>query len=329
MLRRLTVLCAFLLAAAPAAADEILLTNGDRFTGTVVSLTGGVLTVDTAYGQVKIGWESVANLAITDPILVTIGAAPPVAVRVTQGDAAGRIVLEPGGPTELAQVVGFARPRPAVEMVGGANAGFLTTGGNTDVSSTRVDADASIRQLDNRYTLNAAVNRAKDRGTLTAQNWTAGGNYDRFLTERMFVNANAIFTNDRFRDLDLRTALGGGLGYQVLNTARARLTANAGLGWVNENFEAGVDDSYTAARESAALDVFIVADRVTFFHNHDGYFGVTGEDNLFFRMRNGVRLGLVGGLVTTLQHDLDYDRSPAPGRRNTDRTFALTFGYRF
>jgi putative salt-induced outer membrane protein YdiY len=212
---------------------------------------------------------------------------------------------------------------------GGANAGFLNSGGNTDLNSLHFDADTVIRQRDNRYTANAAVNRTKDRGTLSAQNWTAGGNYDRFLTERLFINGNAIFTNDRFRDLDLRTALGAGVGYQVLNSARARLTANAGLGWVNENFEAGVDDSYSAARESASLDVFIVPDRLQFFHQHDGYFGVTGDDNLFIKMRNGVRLGLMGGLVTTLQHDLDYDKSPAPGRRNTDRTFALTFGYRF
>ena len=329
MLRRLTLLCAFLLLAAPAAADEILLTNGDRFTGTVVSLAAGVLTVDTAYGQVKIGWDSVANVAVTDPILVTVGTAAPTTVRITQGDAPGRVVLDPGGPIELAQVVAFARPRPAVIIDGGANAGFLQTGGNTEVNSLRLDGDVVIRQLDNRYTATAAVNRAEDRGTQTAQNWNAGVNYDRFLTARLFANANAIFTNDRFRDLDLRTALGVGVGYQVFDTAMARLTANAGLGWVNENFEAGVDDSYTAARESAALDVVLVADRVTFFHNHDGYFGVAGEDNLFFRMRNGVRLGLFGGLVTTLQHDIDYDRSPAPGRRNTDRTFALTFGYRF
>jgi hypothetical protein len=30
-----------------------------------------------------------------------------------------------------------------------------------------------------------------------------------------------------------------------------------------------------------------------------------------------------------VQLDLDYDRSPSPGRSDTDRTFALTFGYRF
>jgi putative salt-induced outer membrane protein YdiY len=145
----------------------------------------------------------------------------------------------------------------------------------------------------------------------------------------VFVNGNGIFTNDRFRDLDLRTALGAGLGYQVLDTAMAKLSVEGGLGWVDENFDGAPDDSYTALRDAARLDVLLVADRVTLFHQHDGYFGVTGEDNLFVKMQNGVRLALVAGFVTTAQLDFDYDRSPAPGRRTTDRTFALTFGYRF
>jgi putative salt-induced outer membrane protein YdiY len=314
---------------AAAAADQVILTNGDRVTGTVASLGGATLMVGTPHGQLRIPWADVAGLVIDEPILITVGTAEPAEVRIAAGDAAGRVILNPGGPVELAQIVTLTRPVPPVTVDGGANAGFITSGGNTEMNTLRLDADVVVRQLANRYTVAAAINRAKDRGTETARNWSSAFNYDRFLTERLFVNGNAIFTNDRFRDLDLRTALGAGLGYQILNTTLARLTANAGLGWVNENFEAGVDDSYTAARESVALDIFIVPDRVQFFHQHDGYFGLTGEDNLFVRMKNGVRLGLVGALVTTAQLDLDYDRSPAPGRRNTDRTFALTFGYRF
>jgi putative salt-induced outer membrane protein YdiY len=329
ILLNILVLGITLLGAAPAAADEVLLTNGDRFTGTVVSLAGGTLLMDTAYGQVQIAWTSVASLTVADPILVTLGTAVPVEARIAPGGAASRILLDPGGTADLAQVVALARRQPALVVDGGANAGFITTGGNTDVTSLRFDTDAVVRHRENRYTASSAVNRVRDRGVLTAQNWTAGFNYDRFLTGRLFVNGNAILTNDRFRDLDLRTALGGGVGYQVLSAARARLTANAGVGFVNENFEAGVDDRYTALRESATFDLFLVPDRIAFFHQHDGYFGVTGEDNRFVRTRNGIRLGLVGGLVTTLQHDLDYDRSPAPGRRDIDRTLTLTFGYRF
>jgi putative salt-induced outer membrane protein YdiY len=329
MVRRLFFFAAILIPAVPAAADQVTLSNGDRITGTIVSLAGSTLTVTTPNGELRIPWGDVTGLVVEDAILVTIGGADPTEVRIATADAAGRATLNPGGPVDLLQIAALARRVPPITVDGGANAGMITTGGNTDVNSLRLDAELALRQSANRYSAAAAVNRAKDAGDETADNWNLALNYDRFVTERLFLNANSIFTNDQFRDLDLRTALGLGIGYQVLNTPRVRLTANAGLGRVNEDFDAGVDDSYTAARESAALDIFILPGRVQFFHQHDGYFAIAGDDNLFVKMKNGVRLGIVAQLVTTLQIDLDYDHLPVPGRKNTDRTFALTFGYRF
>ena len=61
----------------------------------------------------------------------------------------------------------------------------------------------------------------------------------------------------------------------------------------------------------------------------DGAVGAGLGYQLFVKMQNGFRIGLATGFVTTLRHDLDYDRSPAPGRRNTDLTLSLTLGYRF
>lgn len=320
-----------LLLAAPVNADEVRLANGDRVTGQVVSLAGGTLTFATTYGSIRIPWADVTALTVQDAILITVGTAAPTQVTIAAATAAGQVTLQPGGAVQLAQITGFARPQPAVIIDGGANAGFVTTAGNTDVNNLRLDADVVARAGENRYTAGAAAIRSEDRGAETARNWTAAGKYDRFLTTRLFFNANAIFTSDRFRDLDLRTALGAGVGYQVLNTPRVTLTADGGLGYVTENLEssAAPNESYTALRESAALGVFLLPGRVQFFHQHDGYFGVTGEDNLFMKMQNGVRIGLAAGFVTTIRHDLDYDKSPAPGRDNTDRTFAMTLGYRF
>jgi putative salt-induced outer membrane protein YdiY len=329
MLRRPIVLCLFLFLAAPAAADTVTLTNGDHITGTVSSLAGGTLTLSTPRGDLKIAWADISELAVTDPLLVTVGAQPAVTVRLLPGGGPGRALLDPGGAVALADIAAMSRAQPRVSITGGANVGFVQTDGNTEVNSLRIDGTTAIRRDANRYTAAVEVNHATDSGTETASNWSSSFNYDRFLTERLFVNGNAIFTSDRFRDLDLRSALGAGIGYDVLTGPRAHLTANAGLGWVDENFDAGLDDRYTAARESAALDVFLVPDRITLFHTHDGYFGVTGDDNLFFKMKNGIRIALVGSLVTTVCHDLDYDHSPAPGRENTDTTFSLTFGYRF
>ena len=115
----------------------------------------------------------------------------------------------------------------------------------------------------------------------------------------------------------------------MLDTGRVTLTADTGLGYVSENFESQPDDSYAAARESASMRAALLPGRAEFFHQHDGYFGVTGDDNLFVTMQNGVRLALADGFAMTVRHDLDYDRSPAIGRKTTDRAFSLTLGYRF
>jgi putative salt-induced outer membrane protein YdiY len=312
---------------AAAGADELRLQNGDRYTGTVLGLTGGTLSFKTAGGTLAIPWAQVVGLTLDQPLMVTVGNGSPVAATIvaTESDA----TLQPGGTVKLVDIVSLTPPQPPLLVTGGAHVGFTASSGNTDVNSLRIDGDAVARSGANRLTASTAINRAEDRGAETAESWGGSVKYDRFLTTRLFVNANGIFTHDKFRDLDLRSAVGAGLGYQAADGPVVRLTADAGIGHVNENFAAAPDDSYTAARESAKLDVFVGGQRAHLFHNHDGYFGVSGDDNLFFRMQNGVRIGLAAGFVTTLQWDVDYDGSPAVGRKHTDRTVALTFGYQF
>ena len=310
------------------AADEVRLTNGDRITGRVLSLSGGTLTFSTPLGDLRIPWSMVMALAVEEPVRATVGTAEPAIVTIEAATADGSVTLVPGGVTRLADILVLERPQ-TVTFDGSANAGFVSSAGNTDVNNVHIDGDLVARANANRYTVSTAVNRAEDDDVESARNWSSSFKYDRFLTTRLFVNANAILTNDRFRDLDLRTALGAGLGYQILQTPIVTLTADVGLGWVNENLATETDDRYTAARESASLTIAVVPTLVEFFHQHDGYFGVTGDDNLFVRMQNGVRVRLAGGFVTTLRLDLDYDRTPAPGRRDTDQTLSLTLGYRF
>ena len=317
-MRQISFLCAGLvvaLCASVASADELRLKNGDRYSGTVIQLAAGTLTFKTPHGVLGIPWQDVETLTVTGPIVV----------KTVSGEESAL----PAGQIDIATTAALTRPDPALVVTGGAGAGFLDAGGNTEVKSLRVDGDVMVRRRANRYTFAGAVNRASNLGLETARSWTSSARYDRFLTQRMFLNANTILTSDAFRDLDLRTAAGGGLGYQVADTPVFKLSVDGGAGFVKENFQGAPDDSYAALREAAKLDLLLAGPRVVLFHRHDGYFGVTGGDNLFMKTQNGIRLALLAGFVATAQLDLDYDRTPAPGRQNTDRTVALTFGYRF
>jgi putative salt-induced outer membrane protein YdiY len=325
-------LIAILLSATPALADVVQLMNGDRITGKVVSLASGTLVFRIGGGDIDIPWNQITAIQSTETLRITIAGRP--GTQTITGMAMGvpgQLVLTPGGPVSLTDVTDLGPIEKALTINGGANAGFLNSGGNTDSFSLHLDGDLAVRLNANRYSANGVLNRVKDRldNLYTARNWSTAFNYDRFLTRGLFVNANAIFANDDFRDLDLRSAYGLGLGYQVFDTPKLKLTANAGLGWVKENFMIAEDNDYTAARESAALNFVAVPHRIEFFHKHDGYFGLRGDDNLFVRTNNGVRVTVIKNFVTTLQEDIDYDASPSPGRKATDRTFALTFGYRF
>jgi putative salt-induced outer membrane protein YdiY len=329
MTRTLSLCLAALLVASAAHADEVRLKNGDRISGVTTSLAGGVLTFKALNGELKILWANVASLAIVAPILVTVRNSPPTAAVFVPADEIGRVTLVPGGIVSLEDIVALSRPQPAWIISGGAGAGIVETAGNTKINNVRFSGDMVARGSADRYTVSGVATHAEDRGVETARNWSAIGKYDRFISSRLFVNANANFTNDRFRDIDLRTAVGAGVGYQFVETTRMTLTADAGAAWVNEDFKTIDDDSYSAAHESAALQLQLLPGRAQLFHLHDGYFAVNGDDKWFIRTQNGVRFGLTAGFVTTIEEDLDYDRRPSPGRRQTDRTFSLTLGYRF
>src|SRR5262249_34259216 len=203
---------------APLSADELRLANGDRYTGEVVSLEAGKLRFKTRHGNLDVPWSDVTSLTVDAPVLV----------RVDPATAPASMT----GPIQTAGVIGLSRPGPPLVVTGGANTGFLTTGGNSEIDSLRVDADVTARAGANRYTFGGAVNRAKDRDRETASNWTSAARYDRFLTTRLFVDGDVILTHDRFRALDLRTAVGAGLGYQIADTPLLKLSADGGFGHV-------------------------------------------------------------------------------------------------
>ena len=136
-----SVLLALLCVASAANADELRLKNGDRITGVVVSLASGTLTFKATGGDLKIAWPDVVSLAIEQPILVRVGAAPPVSATFAPADATGRITLVPGGPVALADIVALSRQQPAWVFTGGAGAGIVQSAGNTQVNNARLSGN--------------------------------------------------------------------------------------------------------------------------------------------------------------------------------------------
>jgi hypothetical protein len=88
-------LALLLISAGPLFADEILLENGDRLTGTVLKLEGGKLTLKTDYaGEVQIPVEKIKKLVTENPVEIHLGTGEVIKGKVKTGEE-GKLEVEP------------------------------------------------------------------------------------------------------------------------------------------------------------------------------------------------------------------------------------------
>ena len=332
---RLTALLCSALAMPLALADTLVMNNGDRLTGTVVTKQADTLTLKTPYaGTLEIQWSEVRQLISDQPVQIILedetrvtGTLLPTEdgkVRIRSGE-----ILETA-PIELSAVRYINPPvevNGGVRVKGNINAGANISSGNTDTEQYHLDAEVVARTLTNRFTVGATFNRSTDDGTETASNATGYGKYDHFLTEKWYTYANALFTRDEFKDLKLRTPLGLGSGYQFYESEPLNLSLEGGLTYVNEDFYDKEDESYPAGRWALNYDRLLFGSRLRFFHYHEGLLGLEDINDILILSRTGLRVPLGQGLTATTQIDVDWDNTPADGNDSTDMRYLLNLGY--
>ena len=330
------LLAAALICSAPfTQADEVLLDNGDRLTGTVVGKEGDKLRLQTPYaGTLEIQWSRVKRLVTDQAVRIILEddarlngvllEAPEGALRIKGEDSVE------GGPIPL-EKISYINPPPEVDgglvFTGKLNLGINVAKGNTDTEDAHFDGEMIARTLKNRFTLGAIYNRSRSLGLDTKDNATGYGKYDHFLEEKWYMYANALFFRDRFKDIRMRTTLGLGSGYQFDTGTRKNLSLEGGLNYVSEDYYEAEDNAYPSARWSVNYDQYLGQTELQFFHFHEGYVGLTDVKDFFLRTQTGMRVPLWRSLKATFQFDFDWDNTPAPGAREDDTRYLINIGY--
>jgi putative salt-induced outer membrane protein YdiY len=346
-----------MLLAGTACADEIVLANGDRLTGTVVRKEGEELIFKTGYaGEIKIAWGQIVRISTKEPMSLVlsdqslaqakiVGVPPkpsPEERATTEADAAQPRVAEsqpgepPAGKPEPAPVpidtVAYINAGSGLDLLGVRWKGRINIGGNGNRGNSRTDnlrieGEAVARQQRNRWTLSGLFDRGKDRDTVTRHNSRFSGKYDLFINPRWYGYALATLEEDRFRDIDRRDTIGAGIGHQLIDTERTHLSLEGGLNYVRTNFDLAEDERYPAARWAAKYDQRLFGTEMQDFHNHEILSDVTNVERTFVRSQTGLRLPLLQRLMATAQLNIDYDNLPAPGKAKSDRVYLFSVGY--
>ena len=322
----------------PSRADEVRLKNGDRLTGTVISMEKGKLTYRTAYaGVIKIPWSEIAGVKTDDAVFVTLNDDTTLK-GTTQPAEHGKMKLKMGKIVEtvsfdLSEVKAIGlkaeSEKSKVKLKGHLNIGANRSTGNTNTSSIHMDGEIVARSGKNRYTAGGQFNQSKSEGQLSEDNVLGYMKYDYFFKEKWFLYNAASFEKDEFQDLSLRTIAGAGVGYQFYETPEMNLSLESGLSYVDENRKRGVDDNYLAGRWALNFDKYFLDDAVQFFHFHEGLVSLESTSDILIRSRTGLRVPVYKNLQSTLEYDLDWNSEPAPGVEETDQRYILSLGYTF
>lgn len=354
-----SIVAACALLAGPARADTLTLHNGDRLTGRVLHMSPSTVTFETTWaGELRIPRYEVRAIETDKPVGVLRERSNRTETMTIRPAAAGQVTLSPESaerdpapppdsappgvpaPTAAPQPVEtlplarvrYINPKPEESGEGVSYEGRLTLSGafvrgNSNGDRAYAEGDLDARALDWRYALNAKLRHERTDQATSASNWLVGGNFDRFLDDRRFAYLRGSLERDRFRDIASRAAVGAGVGLQVVQTGRAKLSVRGGLDAIDVRRIAGADESWPALGWGANVGYRLDTWSAELFHDQQGFLNLDDLSQVTLRSRSGLRLPFASGLTASLQLNLDWDSQPAPGRRGTDATWLVGLGY--
>jgi hypothetical protein len=322
-------LLAFAIVLASARADDVVLRNGDRVSGVVVSLADGKLVLRTPYaGEVALDWASISTFSTDAPLLVMRRGEGPERARVLP-DVPGYVRI--GERAVALADIAYLNPKPYQSGVGVAYSGRATlsaaySAGNAPSERIYGDGAFTARARTRRLELSGTFDRHAAPAEEPSLAWRGAGNYDRFLDPRRFLYARASLEHDRAKDIDRRRAVGVGYGAQLLESARTRLSVRAGLDRVDSRRTSSEDEHYPAFGWAIKAEHEPWPGR-RLFHEAEGYWDLEDTGRVFLRTKSGLRLPLVAQVGASVQLNVDWERRPAPGRRAVDTTLLLGLDY--
>jgi putative salt-induced outer membrane protein YdiY len=346
MLRTITTTFALTcaLAAATARADDVIFSNGDRVTGTIKSLDGGKLKIDTKVGgEITVDLKDVQTFSTDAPIQIRlnnqriirakIAPAAPSTQPATQ-PVAGAAEITADGTTIPLQNIKRIMPKQA--WTGSILANGNVARGNTHSEDFGITADAALRRDDafhnDRFSLGGAYNFGRQTvggvNTTSADNWFAQAKYDRYFTDKWYGYGLMRYDHDRLAFLNYRLSPGVGVGYQWFEGADFNLRTEAGASYVYEDYSSDGNSDKVALRLAYHVDKTL-NQNVSVFHNLEWLpaFDDPGDYNL--NADAGIRAKLAANFFSEFKVQYQRDSTPAPGALKNDVRFIVGLGWTF
>jgi len=256
-------LAAFITIVPMALADQLILKNGDRLTGSIVKADDKTLTMKSDLaGTVSVPLEAITQISSSQPLFLTLTDNQVLVGSVATAEDKLAVTTADAGTVTVARssVQGvrskeeqdayqkqqdrLSNPRLSDLWSGTVDTGLSMSRGNADTTTYTFGANASRTtkrdKLSAYMTTIYARNKTAGVSEVTANAKRGGARYDLNISPKLFAFGAGTLENDEFQKLDLRLTLGGGLGWHARKTDRVTLDVFFG-GTLNKEYFTDLD----------------------------------------------------------------------------------------
>ena len=294
-----------------AVADIIVLENGDRLTGDVVSNDAQSILLRTEHlGDIEIPRQAIVSTSTPD---VRTGRPDPIDLALATGAA------------DLLAVA----PAP-VEWTTKADMGYVVSTGNTETTdiSLIVGAKRSGPRIDHVIGVNVAQAEADDSTGSTVRTkdlldldyefrWNASATW--------YALGNVEYFADGIKEIDSRISVGLGGGRTFWKNDRGSLTSDLGISQVFEEL-GDENENNPAIRWGLRYGYWLREDEIELFHDNQVLHILDSGRGSVWSSGSGIRFYLNESWNAGLRVGVQYETEPNEGRNNTDTTIAFTLG---
>ena len=242
----------------------IYLKDGSQLHGEILSMVDGTLKAKASFSPgdpIPIAWSEVTGLSTQDSIVLVLKNGVSLQGRAEVGQP-GTIqlatdLIKVTIPIQVETVIAINPPaKKPVHYKGNINLGSTFTSGNTDLKQVNFLGDLVVKGDILRLSMLGRWIYSEDSGSLITRNTYGTIKLDFFVSDRFYLFSSALFEQDTFQDIKLRTSISGGPGYVLIANndfsspylRNMELDGDFGLGFFNEDFKVASDRQYFTGR---------------------------------------------------------------------------------
>jgi putative salt-induced outer membrane protein YdiY len=240
-------------------ADQIILKNGDRFTGNIIKKDGETIVIQTENaGIITVKWFAVDKIVAENTMNLTLADGKTIRGKISADEdnlivdteTEGKILIDKENISSVRsqeeqtkydnEQNRIKNPKFGDRWTGNTDLGYAFTSGNSTTSTLTLSFRLARETAGNKVSLYANALQAKNKNSGTyvsiANARWYGGRYDVNLSKRTFAFASADFEQDQRKRLRIRSSFGNGIGHRTIKNDRTKLEFFGGAAYTFSYF---------------------------------------------------------------------------------------------